>query len=50
MVGECSWVCCVDSFHYHGLDKITVPGGVDFTTVFMKEAKVLGRAFLYVCV
>jgi hypothetical protein len=49
-VQSCSWVCCVDGFHYHSLDKITVPGGVRFTKGFMKEAKVLGRAFLYVCV
>jgi hypothetical protein len=40
----------VDSFQYHGLDKITGPGGVDYTKGVMKEAKVLGRAFLYASV
>lgn len=47
-VQSCSWLYCVDSFHYQCLDEITGPRGVDFIKGFMKEANVLGRAFIYV--
>jgi hypothetical protein len=40
----------VDSFQYQCLDEISGPEGVDFIKGFMKEAKVLGRAFIYVYV
>jgi len=40
----------VDSFQYHFLDEIPGPEGVDLIKGFMKEAKVLGRAFIYVYV
>jgi hypothetical protein len=38
----------VDSFQYQYLDEIPGPEGVDFIKGFMTEAKVLGRAFVYV--